>query len=34
MIKPTMGIQKKLRENRYADEKAVNVISTNMTLDE
>ncbi len=28
------GIQKKLREAQYADEKAINVISTNMTLDE
>lgn len=28
------GIQKRLREARYADEKAINVINTNMTLDE
>ena len=28
------GIQKKKREAQYADERAINVISTNMTLDE
>ncbi len=28
------GIQKKMREAHYADEKAINVINTNMTLDE
>lgn len=28
------GVQKKLREAQYADEKAINVVSTNMTLDE
>lgn len=28
------GIQKKMREAQYANEKAINVISTNMTLDE
>ena len=28
------GIQKKMREAQYADDKAVNVVETNMTLDE
>lgn len=28
------GIQKKMREAQYADERAINVINTNMTLDE